>query len=142
MTYDYRSKKVVAVIASHVEPKYALNVVGHLAIAIGAYADRDLMGRSILADGSGQLHLGISKYPIIITKVKAGTLKAAVHQAKQDARILVADFPKQMLSTEHDDELAASLAMTKAEDIEYLGAILFGPSEAVDGITRKFSLWQ
>jgi len=44
MIYDYRAKKVVAVLSADLETGVALNVIGHLAISIGAYGQH-LMGR-------------------------------------------------------------------------------------------------
>ena len=43
--YNYRQKKIVAVLASNLEIGVAFNVIGHLAISIGAYADKEIMGR-------------------------------------------------------------------------------------------------
>ena len=70
MNYDYKGKKIVGVIASNVEPAIALNVMGHLAVSIGAYADKEIMGQAYIKDKSGVNHVGISRYPFIITKVK------------------------------------------------------------------------
>ena len=80
---NYEDKKIVAIIASNVEPAVALNVIGHLAIAIGKYSDKEIMGKPVITDKSGINHLGISKFPFIATKVKAGKLKSAIELAKQ-----------------------------------------------------------
>jgi len=143
MTYDYKEKKTVAVLAANLEPGVALNVVGHLAISLGAYAEKDLMGRSKLVDASGVSHVGISKYPVIITKVKAGRVRQLIHEAKQHPNdILIIDYPEQMLTTGHDDELAEAISTTKEEEINYFGAILYGKSELINTLTGKFSLWR
>ena len=143
MTYDYKEKKTVAVIAANLEPGIALNVVGHLAISVGAYGDKDLMGRRQLVDASGIAHIGISKYPVIITKVKPGRLRQLIQDARRYTDdILLVDYPEQMLTTGHDDDLESAVRAAKEEDINYLGAILYGKSEIINTLTGKFSLWK
>lgn len=36
---NYEDKKIVGIIATNVTPEVALNVIGHLAIAIGKYSN-------------------------------------------------------------------------------------------------------
>lgn len=141
MTYDYRAKKVVAVLSSDLEPGVALNVIGHLAIAIGAKG-KDLMGRPQLIDASGASHLGVSRYPFIITKLKSNKIKNLVQQVRGQNNILMADYPEQVLTTAHDDELADAIALAREEDIKYLGIILYGDAESVNNLTGKFALWR
>ena len=141
MKYNYKDKKIVAIIASNVEPAIMTNVIGHLAVSVGKYIDDDFMGRPILVDKSGIEHKGISKYPFITTKVKQGKLRKAIEEAR-DAGLFVADFPQEMLDTGHDDELAEAIANKNEEDLVYLGAIICGDSKNVDEITGRFQLWR
>ena len=138
----YEDKKIVGIIASNVEHAIALNVIGHLAISIGKYSDEDIMGRKTLVDKSGEEHLGISQFPFIITKVKPGKLKNAIDIAKQNPSLLVADYPKEMLDTRTDDELADAVNNKENDKLEYLGAIIYGESKDVNEITGKFQLWR
>ena len=142
MNYDYKEKKIVGIIASNVEPSIALNVIGHLGVSIGAYADKDIMGEPNIKDKSGINHVGISRYPFIITKVKAGKLKQAIETAKQKPNILVVDYPKEMLTTGHDDELVKAIGEKEEQQLEYLGAVLCGNAKDIDEITGKFQLWR
>lgn len=139
---NYEDKKIVGIIASNVEPSVALNVIGHLAISIGKYSNNEIMGKEIITDKSGINHLGISQFPFIITKVKAGKLKNTIDLAKQNPNLLVADYPKDMLDTRTDEELVASIESKENEKLEYLGAIIYGNTEDVDNITGKFQLWR
>lgn len=141
MNYDYKEKKIVLVLNAKLEVGIALNVAGHLSVALGHHA-RDHMGRDYLVDASGEKHLGISKYPIIITKVKGGKLKTSMYKAKLQKNILVVDYPSTMYETGHDDELADALSKQTADNIEYYGYIMYGNSEDVDSISGKFSLWK
>ena len=139
---NYEDKKIVGIIATNVDVSVALNVIGHLAIAIGKYSDSKIMGKSIITDKSNINHLGISRFPFIVTKVKAGKLRAAINKAKENPNLLVADYPKDMLDTRTDDELVASISNKENEQLEYLGAIIYGNTADVNEITGKFQLWK
>jgi len=138
---NYEDKKIVGIVATNVEPSIALNVIGHLAISIGKYSDKDIMGVPTIKDKSNLEHLGISKFPFIITKVKQGKLKNAIDLAKQNKNLLVADYPKDMLDTRTDEELVASIEGKENDSLEYMGAIIYGPTKDVNEITGKFQLW-
>lgn len=139
---NYEDKKIVGIIASNVEPSVALNVIGHLSVAIGKYSDEEIMGQPIITDKTGINHLGISKFPFIITKVKAGKLKNAIDMAKCNPNLLVADYPKDMLETRTDDELVESINGKENDKLEYLGAVIYGDTKDVNEITGKFQLWR
>lgn len=138
----YEDKKIVGIIASNVEPTVALNVIGHLSISIGKYSESEIMGQPIITDKSGINHLGISQFPFIITKVKSGKLKTAIDTAKSNPKLLVADYPKDMLDTRTDSELVESINSKENDKLEYLGAIIYGDTKDVDEITGKFQLWR
>ena len=139
---NYEDKKIVGIIASNVEPSVALNVIGHLSVAIGKYSDKEIMGQPIITDKTGVNHLGISKFPFIITKVKAGKLKNAIDMAKCNPNLLVADYPKDMLETRTDDELIESISGKENDKLQYLGAVIYGDTKDVNEITGKFQLWR
>ncbi len=139
---NYEDKKIVGIIASNVEPSIALNVIGHLAISIGKYSNNEIMGQPIIMDKSGINHLGISQFPFIITKVKAGKLKIAIEMAKSNPNLLVADYPKDILDTRTDEELVNSIQSKENDKLEYMGAIIYGDTKEVDEITGKFQLWR
>ncbi len=139
---NYEDKKIVGIIATNVEASVALNVIGHLSVAIGKYSDREIMGQSVLLDKSNVEHLGISKFPFIITKVKAGKLKEAIEKAKSKPNLLVADYPREMLETRTDEELVSAVASKENEQLEYLGAVIYGNTKDVDEITGRFQLWK
>lgn len=145
MEYDYKSKKVVAVLSSDLEVGIALNVVGHLAISLGSFTNKeDLMGRNILMDASNVEHLGISRYPFIITKLKSSKLRKLINLVKEEykEKVFIVDYPEEMLETGHDDELMLSLLKKEEKDIKYFGAILYGEATLLNELTGKFSLWK
>lgn len=139
---NYEDKKIVGIIASNVEPSVALNVIGHLSVAIGKYSDKEIMGQPVITDKSGVNHLGISRFPFIITKVKAGKLRTTIELAKNNPKLLVADYPKDMLDTRTDEDLVESISSKENDKLEYLGAIIYGDTKDVNEITGKFQLWR
>lgn len=139
---NYEDKKIVGIIATNVDASIALNVIGHLSIAIGKYSGKDIMGKPIITDKSGINHMGISKFPFIITKVKPGKLRTAIEKAKSNPNLLVADYPKDMLDTRTDEELVASINSKENDKLEYLGAVIYGDTNDVNEITGKFQLWK
>jgi len=142
MSYEYREKKTVAVLSDKLELPTAFNVLGHLAQAIGAHADPQIMGRPALTDRSGNLHKGIARYGFIILKTNASKIRQAIGQGRTNPKLLMIDFPRQMLDTRHDDELCSWLLEADETSLEYLGVAFHGNAEDVDAICRKFSLWK
>lgn len=138
---NYEDKKIVGIIATNVDANVALNVIGHLSVAIGKYSEAEIMGKPIITDKSGVSHLGISRFPFIVTKVKAGKLKVAIEKAKANPNLLVADYPKEMLETRTDEELVSAVNAKENDQLEYLGAIIYGNTNDVNEITGKFQLW-
>lgn len=139
---NYEDKKIVGIIATNVDAPTALNVIGHLAVSIGKYSDNEIMGKSLITDKSNVNHLGISKFPFIITKVKSGKLRNAIEKAKENPNLLVADYPRDMLETRTDEELVESITSKNNDELEYLGAIIYGNTNDVNEITGKFQLWK
>ena len=141
-TYNYRAFKTVAVLSSKIPASIALNVLGHLGLAIGTEVRSEHLGRHPITDGSGVEHHGISKYPFIITRVKPSSIRKAIAQARLQPSLMLCDYPKEMLETGHDDELVAALESKLEPSLEYLGMVIFGPAKLVDEITGRFSLWR
>lgn len=47
-----------------------------------------------------------------------------------------------MLETRTDEELVESISSKENDNLEYLGAIIYGNTKDVDEITGKFQLWR
>ena len=141
-TYSYRENKIVAVLDKKLELGVALNVIGHLSVSLGAFSSEGMMGRSSILDGDGVSHIGIAKYPYIITKTRNTKLVKAIETARTVDGIFCADYPVQMLDTGHDDELTEALSDATKDSIEYLGAVFYGKTADIDRITGKFTLYR
>lgn len=98
--------------------------------------------KKTITDASGINHLGISRFPFIITKVKPSKLATAIEKAKSNPNLLVADYPRDMLETRTDEELVESISNKENEKLEYMRAIIYGDTKEVNEITGKFQLWK
>jgi len=141
MSYEYKERKIVCVISDNLETWQAMNVIGHLAVGLGANKDNELMGRAVLKDASSINHKGIARYGFIIKKGDVAAIREAVEISRKIESITVLDFPREMLDTSHDDELSDWISKKDEKDFEYLGAIFYGPSSEVDPLTKNFPLW-
>lgn len=56
--------------------------------------------------------------------------------------MLVVDFPEQAYTEYTDEELQASIAKTKEENIKYYGAAIFGSVEEINKLTKGLPLWK
>jgi len=141
MDYLYKNKKIVCVVSDNLETWQVMNVIGHLAISLGANKDRDLMGQSILIDASNVEHKGIARYGFIIKKGNKASIREALGFSKVNKNIVTFDFPREMIDTSHDDELIDLVSKKEEKDFEYLGAIFYGTSIEVNLLTKHFPLW-
>lgn len=141
MTYNYKQKKIVAIINSEIEQWQALNVLGHMSVSLGANKDEDLMGREILTDKSGFNHKGIARFGFIIKKGSSSDISDLINNIKNNQGITLIDFPQEMLDTRHDDELHDSMKLKNTEDFRYLGCLIYGPTEVVNEMSKGFKLW-
>lgn len=139
--YDYSAKKTVIAIAAELTYGVAGNVIGHLALSVGHRISACDMGRHPLLDATGVEHTGISRYPVIVVTAKSTRLRRLLVEAREIAGLLIVDYPEQMLTTAHDDELTAAVAASPEGDLRYLGVALYGSAERLKPLTGKFSLW-
>lgn len=131
----------MALVADNLEPWQGMNVLGHMAVALGANKDSELMGREILADQSGIAHTGIARFGFIIKKGNPENIARTIRAARGNKLLTAIDFPREMLDTRHDDALAEAIESQSETKFEYLGAILYGPTALVDQLTKDFPLW-
>lgn len=141
MPYNYKQKKIVAIIDSNIEQWQALNVLGHMSIALGANKDEDLMGREILTDKSGFNHKGIARFGFIIKQGSSKEISDLINTVKNNSEIILIDFPQEMLDTRHDDELHDSMLLKGTEDFKYLGCLVYGETKNIDELTKGYRLW-
>jgi hypothetical protein len=141
MSYNYKEKKIVAIISEEISPGLAMNALGHLAFSAGRYSDQSIMGQGKIVDADNAVHIGISKYPFIVLKASKQEIKKIVKQAKEE-NLFVVDYPQEMFDTGHDDELVEALSKAKEPGMNYHAAILVGNTEHIKKLTGHLKLYR
>ena len=135
-------KRIAIVLNDRLATWQAINVTGHLALALGNRAAPEIMGQHPLVDASGIPHMGISRYPIIALRATAEQIRGVTHAARSRAELLTADYPWEMLDTDTDSELIAAMAAKAEASFEYLGLAILGPVRDVKSLTGALPLWK
>jgi hypothetical protein len=138
--YDYKAKKMVAIVNPELPLGKMANALGHLAFASGNRVDESFMGKQELKDGSGRLHQGISKYPFVVLKAAPERIKAIVEAAHINPDIAVHDYPDEMFATGNDTELQKKLQQATFENMQFQAALLIGETEKIQEITKDLEL--
>lgn len=141
MSYDYKEKKIVAIISDNLPTGLALNSLGHLAFSAGRYSNQDMMGKEKIKDADGNLHTGILKYPFIVLKAKSEEIKSILIKAR-DKNLLIADYPQEMFDTGPDEELVEALSKAKEPNIQYHALLLAGNAIDIKNLTGHLKLYK
>ncbi len=137
--YDYKERKIAAILSKDLSAGMASNALGHLVFAAGHRADDSWMGRENYIDANGQKHAGISRYPVVTLGAETKKIKQIVNEAKEMPNVAVADYPQEMFDTGHDDDL--NKAISKSKDLTYHAVVLTGPTKVIDKLTKGLGLY-
>lgn len=139
MVYDYKEKKIVAVINKDLSVGLAMNALGHMAFAIGSYSDNLMMGAHKYIDASGNSYNGISKYPFMV-------LQATQEQIEQIAKksdekdVTTVKYTQEMFDTDTDDELKEAIMNNSKPVIHAI--VVSGDKKPVNSLTGSFGLYR
>jgi hypothetical protein len=140
--YANNESKFVAVLNSKIESSKLMNALGHIAAGLVAKADSlnemKFLQYHFHADWS--VPTSLSFYPFIILKAKNSNQLKTLHQAANEKAILHNVFTDSMLANSAMTQLEQTKT-TKPENLIYFGVVLFGRSEDLATLTRKFSLF-
>jgi lysyl-tRNA synthetase class 2 len=140
-TYDYKDRKIIAIINPELSPGLAANALGHMAFSAGRYADATWMGRPTLTDADGHPHTGISKYPFVVLGAAPAQIKDIVVKSRKLDGVNSVDYPQEMFDTGHDDDLAAAMAKARDKSIEYHAVLIWGEVNALKKLTQGLRLY-
>ena len=143
MSANQNPYKFVALVNKNLEPGVALNALGHAALGMGAtlavshVAEMQLLD---FRDRDGQSHPSISALSLIVLRGTSGNIRALRKEA--NARSLpYVDFTTTMTCGNYTEQLERT-AQTPEEDLEYSVIILFGESDVLASLTKKYSLYR
>ncbi|MDA0382914.1 DUF2000 domain-containing protein [Vibrio owensii] len=138
---DENQKRFVAVISKKVEVGRAVNVLGHLSVSL---ANQLSDGDAIYIDYhdlDGNVHPNISHYPFIVLRADNSNKIRKLRQEALDKGILFSDFTHTMVEGGSEVQQQTTKNTLEAE-LEYLGICLFGETENLRELTKKFSLYR
>ncbi|ENG7519313.1 DUF2000 domain-containing protein [Vibrio harveyi] len=138
---DENQKRFVAVISKKVEVGRAVNVLGHLSVSL---ANQLSDGDAIYTDYhdlDGNVHPNISHYPFIVLRADNSNKIRKLRQEALDKGILFSDFTHTMVEGGSEIQQQTTKNTLEAE-LEYLGICLFGETENLRELTKKFSLYR
>lgn len=139
--YDYKEKKIIAILSNELNKGKASNALGHMAVSAGRYLNEQWMGQPIIHDADGVTHKGISKYPFIVLSASSSQIKELITSAKQRG-IFCVDYPQEMFDTGNDGDLVKQLSKAKNKTLLYHAVLLAGKTDELNDLTSGLSLYK
>jgi Protein of unknown function (DUF2000) len=138
--YADNEKKLVAVLNRQIPLPQQMMALGHMAVGLSSlYPIIESMHFHCYEDADGGLHPAISHFPFIVLEARNSDQIHALRKAAREAGLRYNDFVNTMIGTSAEEQLQATRS-TRESDLEYFGIVLFGPSEVLAPLTRRFSL--
>jgi hypothetical protein len=142
MSYADNDYKFVAVLNKKIPSAQLYNALGHMATGlVSLCVEIEQMRFLQYVDADGGLHPAISHYPFIVLEANNSNQIRLLRQKAIQSGILYNDFVQQMLAGSAEEQLRQTRGV-REEELEYYGICLFGPSENLSLLTKKFSLYK
>ena len=135
--------KFAVVLNKKIEPGIALNACAHMTATLVARADtetRNYMSFVDYLDADGNAH-PVSALSLVVLSAKNSNQIRTARLEAIEAGVPYADFTQSMTGDTFVEQMDRTGAL-REEDLDYWGVAVFGLKEAIDPITRKFSLWR
>ena len=143
MSSNPNEYKFVALVNKNLEIGAALNAIAHASIGLGAMIaneSRDEIKLLNFTDKDGNIHPNISALSLIVLRGTSGNIRRLKHEAAT-AGIKVVDFTTSMTGGTYVEQLEHT-SSTAEEELEYSVAILFGSTDQLTPITKRYSLYR
>lgn len=135
------SSRLVIVVRKDLEGWQVANTIAHVSAYIGSKLENFGTGEYFESMDGGKYPRN-AQYPFIIKRANSSEqLKTVLEKARVE-NLLHHAFIREMIETTDDVEIETILKDKTEADIEILGVGVFGPHETINGITKKFGLWE
>lgn len=119
-----------------------MNALGHMAAGLAGEKNKDNeMYFLEYSDADNGIHPYISHFPFIVLEADNSSQIRKVREEAMKQGILYNDFTDTMTVGTSEAQLQKTRE-TKETDLEYFGVCLFGETEKLKPLTKKFSLWK
>lgn len=137
------AKRFAIIIKEGLANGKAINMASHLSAELGSLA-QELGGKEVV-DASGVKHAGLPIYPNVILSASPEDLLTVLAKARlmaESGELLFLDYPQEGFTTSTDDEYRKAIALLPSEAIAVEGCLIYGPRQAVNSVTKGFTLWK
>lgn len=144
MLYTDNAYKFVAVLNRKFPLSRLFNASLHIAAGLAGGASdelRKMMQFHDYYDSTGTLKARVSHYPFIVLEAKNGNQLKTLSASARQHGIACSDFVDAMLGCSAEAQLEAT-RNSDDSSLECIAVCLFGASEELDPLTRKFSLFK
>jgi lysyl-tRNA synthetase class 2 len=118
-------------------PWQELNTIAHLNAAFGARVGKELFSKDFVTTKDDQkIKLNIQNAIIIKKADGVEALRNLVIDAKKDG-LEVDEFTREMIETTNDKKITEITASKNFDEVEYLGALIYGSKSKVEKITSQ-----
>ena len=121
------------------EPWQEMNTVAHLNAAFGARVGKaDLFTQDTVTSKDGkQIKLNVKNAIVLAVAQSSAEIFDLANTAKKEG-MEVEYFTREMLQTTNDKKIAEITATKNADEVEYLGVLVYGPKTEVYKMTETF----
>lgn len=139
---DERSKRFVAVLNKKIEIGKLMNALGHMTAGLaGKFPKPGELCFLQFQDGDGGIHPNISHFPFIVLRADNSEQLRAFRNDVMARGIPFTDFTSSMTVGTSQEQLDATKVTPEAA-LEYYGICLFGSTDVLKEMTKKFSLFR
>lgn len=139
---DENSKRFVAILNNKIETGRLMNALGHMTAGLASGSVKtDEMCLLQYRDKDSGIHPNISHFPFIVLSADNSNQIRTVRNIAMSQKIPFTDFTSTMTVGTSEEQVNAT-AQSKESELEYYGICLFGNTDTLRKITKKFSLFK
>lgn len=137
--YEDNEKKLYVILNRNHEVSTLMNASCHLSSGITVCAEGNVFDE--YQNASSGLKANLSHYPVVVLQAKNSSQLATATQKANEAGITYNFFTSTMLSHSAEQQISDTLN-TELDKLDFIAIALFGDSEALKPITKKFSVYK
>ena len=140
MNYANNSNKFAAVLNGNVPIPRLLNALAHTTAGLTAALDRSAVTYLDYENAADQFHSKIAEAPFIILKAKNGNQLSTLRAQAKAEGVAHNTFISAMIGPSAEEQLKQTYHAS-GDSLEYWVVVLYGPAEAINPLTKTFSLF-